>query len=75
VKLTFLLGECRTGAGGDGGPLGIFLLILEETEKPQINADLFTANKYTPFLHSRAETYRLWWSGYMHMSGAALCVD
>lgn len=28
---TFLLGECITGAGGDGGPLGIFLLILKHT--------------------------------------------
>lgn len=27
---TFLLGECMTGAGGDGGPRGIFLLILLE---------------------------------------------
>ena len=26
---TFLLGECITGAGGDGGPLGIFLLVLK----------------------------------------------
>lgn len=25
---TFLLGECITGAGGEGGPRGIFLLIL-----------------------------------------------
>lgn len=28
--LTFLVGECITGAGGDGGPLGIFLLILNK---------------------------------------------
>lgn len=27
--VTFLVGECITGAGGDGGPLGIFLLILQ----------------------------------------------
>lgn len=27
-SITFLLGECITGAGGDGGPRGIFLLIL-----------------------------------------------
>lgn len=26
--VTFLVGECITGAGGDGGPRGIFLLIL-----------------------------------------------
>ena len=26
---TFLLGECITGAGGDGGPLGIFLFVLK----------------------------------------------
>lgn len=26
--VTFLVGECITGAGGEGGPLGIFLLIL-----------------------------------------------
>ena len=26
---TFLLGECITGAGGDGGPLGIFLFVLD----------------------------------------------
>ena len=25
---TFLLGECMTGAGGEGGPLGIFLFVL-----------------------------------------------
>lgn len=34
VNVTFLLGECMTGAGGDGGPLGIFLLILNHTNKP-----------------------------------------
>lgn len=28
---TFLLGECITGAGGEGGPLGIFLFILQQT--------------------------------------------
>lgn len=28
VLHTFLLGECITGAGGEGGPRGIFLLIL-----------------------------------------------
>lgn len=27
--VTFLVGECMTGAGGDGGPRGIFLLILQ----------------------------------------------
>lgn len=32
VFLTFLLGECITGAGGDGGPRGIFLLILLESQ-------------------------------------------
>ena len=26
--VTLRVGECRTGAGGDGGPLGIFLLVL-----------------------------------------------
>ena len=26
--VSFLVGECITGAGGDGGPLGIFLLVL-----------------------------------------------
>lgn len=26
---TFLLGECMTGAGGEGGPLGIFLFVLK----------------------------------------------
>lgn len=29
IPLTFLVGECITGAGGEGGPLGIFLLILK----------------------------------------------
>ena len=29
--LTFLLGECMTGAGGDGGPRGIFLFTLSQT--------------------------------------------
>lgn len=40
---TFLLGECMTGAGGDGGPLGIFLFVLKTkklkkktTNKPKI---------------------------------------
>ena len=30
-RLTFLLGEWRTGAGGEGGPRGIFLLTLSTT--------------------------------------------
>ena len=30
---TFLLGECITGAGGDGGPLGIFLFTLMTEKK------------------------------------------
>lgn len=34
---TFLLGECITGAGGDGGPLGIFLFILKENNKHYIH--------------------------------------
>ena len=25
--VSFLVGECMTGAGGDGGPRGIFLLV------------------------------------------------
>ena len=28
LTVTFLLGECMTGAGGEGGPRGIFLLVL-----------------------------------------------
>ena len=28
VSLTFLVGECITGAGGEGGPRGTFLLML-----------------------------------------------
>ena len=28
--VTFLVGECITGAGGDGGGRGIFLLILKD---------------------------------------------
>ena len=31
--VTFLVGECMTGAGGDGGPLGTFELILNLPEK------------------------------------------
>ena len=31
--LTFLLGECMTGAGGDGGPRGIFLFTLSQTSQ------------------------------------------
>ena len=30
--LTFLLGECITGAGGEGGPRGIFLFVLADRE-------------------------------------------
>ena len=29
LALTLRVGECMTGAGGDGGPRGIFLLILK----------------------------------------------
>lgn len=32
-KITFRLGECMTGAGGEGGPRGIFLLILKHKSK------------------------------------------
>lgn len=34
ANCTFLLGECITGAGGEGGPRGIFLLILKHTIIP-----------------------------------------
>lgn len=34
ANCTFLLGECITGAGGEGGPRGIFLLILKHTIVP-----------------------------------------
>ena len=27
-RITFRFGECMTGAGGEGGPRGIFLLVL-----------------------------------------------
>ena len=33
AKTTFRLGECMTGAGGEGGPRGIFLLILKDKPK------------------------------------------
>ena len=33
AKITFRLGECITGAGGEGGPRGIFLLILKDKAK------------------------------------------
>lgn len=36
---TFLLGECITGAGGEGGPRGIFLLILKHTIKSIKSSD------------------------------------
>jgi hypothetical protein len=29
---TFLVGECNTGAGGEGGPRGIFVLILKNNK-------------------------------------------
>jgi hypothetical protein len=32
IQLTFLVGECITGAGGEGGPRGIFLLILKHNK-------------------------------------------
>jgi hypothetical protein len=32
IQLTFLVGECITGAGGEGGPRGIFLLILKHNQ-------------------------------------------
>lgn len=35
AKTTFRLGECMTGAGGEGGPRGIFLLILKNKIKTQ----------------------------------------
>lgn len=43
---TFLLGECITGAGGDGGPRGIFLLILNNYEN-NYNYNQHVAQKYT----------------------------
>lgn len=41
---TFLLGECITGAGGEGGPRGIFLLILNNEEN---NYNQYAIRKYT----------------------------
>ena len=29
VMVTFLVGECSTGAGGEGGPRGILVLVLK----------------------------------------------
>lgn len=34
--LAFLVGECRTGAGGEGGPRGIFLLILKKDKSIKV---------------------------------------
>lgn len=39
---TFLLGECMTGAGGDGGPRGIFLLILLENTNIEFPHTLYS---------------------------------
>lgn len=38
ANCTFLLGECMTGAGGDGGPRGIFLLILKHNYTHEISS-------------------------------------
>lgn len=39
-NVTFLLGECMTGAGGEGGPRGIFLLILKQIYIHSISIDM-----------------------------------
>ena len=39
-SLTFLFGECITGAGGEGGPLGIFLFVLEKETKRKQNIEM-----------------------------------
>ena len=48
---TFLLGECITGAGGEGGPLGIFLFVLK-IYKTSVRLLLRCASKYFHFLSS-----------------------
>ena len=34
--ITFLFGECITGAGGDGGPRGIFLFTLQTKKQTSL---------------------------------------
>ena len=33
LTVTLRLGECMTGAGGDGGPFGIFLFVLQQQQQ------------------------------------------
>ena len=33
LTVTLRFGECITGAGGDGGPFGIFLFVLQQTQQ------------------------------------------
>lgn len=44
-NVTFLLGECMTGAGGEGGPRGIFLFILKCSYVRYIFADMSRKTK------------------------------
>lgn len=76
TNCTFLLGECMTGAGGEGGPRGIFLLILKNTiiaikflhHFPQTgggNYRYWKVSSWTlPGLHrknSQKDSYNKWW--------------
>lgn len=47
---TFLVGECNTGAGGEGGPLGIFLLILKKKKIQIYQYDLINCITVTKFI-------------------------
>jgi len=51
LTVTLRLGECMTGAGGDGGPFGIFLFVLQQRKQYKLyiksNILLFANGKHT----------------------------
>jgi len=64
LTVTLRFGECITGAGGDGGPFGIFLFVLQQAQQPTSKRHTTHHWLYTPttplyrlFLQTFLSTY------------------
>jgi len=52
LTVTLRLGECITGAGGDGGPFGIFLFVLQKAQQPHLIKLSITHNSTRHLLYT-----------------------
>jgi len=59
--VTLRLGECITGAGGDGGPLGIFLFVLQ-------NHSIHQSSCYIHNNTNWQQQHHFYWTHFKHSS-------